>query len=71
MTLKVNVKPLAEKNPIGTLCAAIKWQATVGVVRQKEMFFWEKGVWWSLLLTLKTTEESYVYDTDLGELKRK
>lgn len=38
MTLKVNVKPLAEKNPIGTLCAAIKWQTTVGVVRQKECF---------------------------------
>lgn len=36
MTLKVNVKPLAEKNPVGTLCAAIKWQTTVGVVRQKE-----------------------------------
>lgn len=38
MTLKVNVKPLAEKNPTGTSCAAIKQHATVGVVWEKECF---------------------------------
>jgi len=36
MTLKVNVKLLAEKNPIGTLCAATKRHTTVGVILEKE-----------------------------------
>lgn len=35
MTLKVNVKPLAEKNPTGTLCATMKWYTMVGDVEEK------------------------------------
>lgn len=38
MPFKVNVKPLAGKNPIGILCAATTWQKTVGIVREKECF---------------------------------
>lgn len=38
MTLKVNVKPPAEKNLVGTLCAATKWHARVGGVQEKQCF---------------------------------
>lgn len=68
MTLKVNVNPLAEKNPIGTLCVVIKWQEIVSVVQEKDCFVVKKEHDDQLSRHCKTLKILWAYNTDLRKL---
>lgn len=71
MTLKGNVKPLAEINPISTLCTTIKWHTMVGAVQEKECFAGKMEHDDQLSWHCKPLESHQAYKTDLREPKRK
>lgn len=71
MTLKVNVKPLAAKNLIGTLCVTVKWQRTVVVLQEQEHFAGKTDYDDQLSWPWETLESHWGHNTGFRELESK